>query len=313
MVRMMENQPIKAHSTLPEAPPANIEELRTLLIDITKGVAPIKLGKKARDAMGRILNIQDSSDLLSITSLSERIETNPSTITRLARNLGFRGFGEFQRALLATRLQQPSSFYLNQAQTALMSAEQPIRQRATRLCRENQANIDQFVENFDSVSFENAVSLISKAPRVAIYGIRQFHALAAFLNYGLRLVRSDVSILDANGLGVAEELAAIEKVDVCIVASVAPYSNQVVHVADTAGELGLDVIAITDLASSPLVAPASATIFAPYQSSFIANSITSFFAVAECLINATAASNATQTEQALIDRQNLFKRLRIEG
>lgn len=306
------NQPIKAPSNPPEKLPANIEEMRTLLIDITKGVAPMRLGKKARDALGRILDVQDSSDLLSITSLSERIDTNPSTITRLARSLGYGGFGAFQKALLATRLQQPSSFYLNQAQSLRSSAEQPVRQRVTRLCRENQANIDHFVDNFDADSFEKAVSLIVAAPRVAIFGIRQFHALAAFLAYGLRLVRSDVSVLDANSLGVAEELAAMGRADLCIVASVAPYSTQVVHVADAACALGLDVIAITDLASSPLVASASTAIFAPHQSSFVSNSITSYFAVAECLINGAAASNSAQTEQALIDRQNLIKRLNIE-
>jgi len=312
MKKKKDSQPIKADSRIHEAPPANAEELRALLIEITKGNAAIHLGMKSRDALGRILDIQDSTDLLSITTLSERIDTNPSTITRLAKSLGYQGFGTFQKALLATRLQQPVSFYLNKAQSAISSAEQPIKQRAAQLCHENQANIDHFVENFDSSSFERAVELISNAPRVVIYGIRQFHSLAAFLTYGLRLIRSDVSILDANSLGVAEEIGAMKKDDVCIVASVAPYSTQVVRAANVAHERGLNVIAITDLASSPLVANASASIFAPHQSSFISNSITSFFAVAECLINAIAASNSAQTEQALIDRQELIKRLRIE-
>lgn len=303
---------IKAKPKLPDAPPANIEELRALLIDITRGQASRSLGTKARDAFGKILDVQDSTDLLSITTLSERIDTNPSTITRLAKALGYSGFGPFQKALLATRLQQPGSFYLNQAQSVISNADQPIKQRAAQLCHENQANIDHFVENFDTESFEAAVELIAQAPRVTIYGIRQFHSLAAFLTYGLRLIRTDVNILDANGLGVAEEIGAMHAGDVCIVASVAPYSSQVVFAAQVAHEQGLDVIAITDFASSPLISNAKASIFAPHRSSFISNSITSFFAVAECVINAVAATNSEQTEQALIDRQNLIKRLNIE-
>ena len=113
-------------------------------------------------------------------------------------------------------------------------------------------------------------------------------------------------------MGVAEEIGAMSANDVCIVVSVAPYSSQVVLTAQVASEQGVNVIAITDLASSPLISNAKASIFVPHQSSFISNSITSYFAVAECIINAVAASNSKNTEKALIARQDLIKRLNIE-
>lgn len=295
-----------------KTPPANHEGLRALLIEITKGTAELRLGSKAREAFGKILEVQDQTDLLSITALSERIGTNPSTITRLAKALGYPGFGAFQKALLTTRQQQQESFYLQRGRSVISTADQPIKQRAAQLCHENQANIDHFIDAFDAQSFEKAVNLISEARRVTVYGVRQFHALASFLTYGLRLIRSDVSLLDANGLGVAEEIAAMQAGDLCIVASVAPYSSQVVFAADVAKEHGLDVTAITDLASSPLIAHAEAAILVPHQSSFVSNSITSYFAVAECLINAVAATHSERTEQALVSRQNLIKRLKIE-
>ncbi|WP_158270885.1 MurR/RpiR family transcriptional regulator [Thalassorhabdomicrobium marinisediminis] len=312
MPKETDRRPLKARNSPPEAPPATIEDLRALLIDITQGAQP-RLGPKARAAFGRILDVQNSTDLLSITTLSERIDTNPSTITRLAKALGYSGFGDFQKALLSTRLRQRGSFYLNQAQSVISSADQPVAQRAASLCRENQANIDQFIDSFDATAFETAVRLISEAPRVTIYGIRQFHSLAAFLTYGLRLIRSDVTLLNGNGLGVAEEIGAMSAGDLCIVASVAPYSTQVADAARIAHEQGLNVIALTDLASSPLVSHAAASIFVPHQSSFISNSITSYFAAAECIINAVAAANSEQTEKALITRQDLFKRLSIES
>ncbi len=312
MAKKKDSPLIKVHSIQPDPLPANTEDLRALLIDITKGRSQVNLGRKSQVALGRILDVQDSNHLLSITTLSEQIDTNPSTITRLARALGYQGFGAFQKALLATRLQQPATFYLDQAQVALSGAEQPVKQRAAQLCHENQANIEHFVHNFDTINFNKAIDLIANAPRIAVYGIRQFHALAAFLVYGLRLIRSDVVVLNANSLGVAEEIAAMDRGDVCIVASVAPYSIQVVEAANVAHERGLNVVAITDFASSPLVVSASTSIFAPHQSSFISNSITSYFAVAECLINAVAATNSKQAEQAVADRQKLIERMNIE-
>ncbi|MCR9215523.1 MAG: MurR/RpiR family transcriptional regulator [Proteobacteria bacterium] len=312
MANSTRSRPTTANNKLPEAPPQSFDELRALLVEITRGKSKVTLGAKARDAFGQILDLQGSSDLLSITSLSEKIGTNPSTITRLARNLGYDNFAAFQKALFASPASQPGAFYLKQAESALSSGDQPVKQLAAQLCHENQANIDRFIETFDTDSFWKAVTLIAEAPRISVYGIRQFHSLAAFLAYGLRLIRTDVSVLDANALGVAEEIAAMRRGEVCVVASVSPYSSDVVKVARVAAEEGIDVVAITDRASSPLVTHAKAALFAPHQSSFISNSITSYFAVAECLINAVAAATAEEAKAALTERQQLIERMKIE-
>lgn len=312
MANKTQTQPTTAKDKLPKSPPETVEDLRALLVDITRGSSEVKLGAKARDAFGQVLDLLGSADLLSITSLSEKIGTNPSTITRLARSLGYENFSAFQKVLFAGPVVQPGAYYLRRAESALSSGDQPAQQRAVQLCHENQANIERFIESFDSESFVTAVNLIASAPRVGIFGIRQFHSLAAFLVYGLRLIRSDVFVLDANSLGVAEEIASMQPGDVCLVASVAPYSSHVVHVAKTAAEEGINVIALTDRPSSPLVTHARTAILAPHQSSFITNSITCYFAIAECLINAVASHIPTAAKAALTERQQLIQRMKIE-
>lgn len=293
-------------------PPSSVEGLRALLVAITRGESEVVLGKKAREALGLILDLHGSPDLLSITKLSERVGTNPSTVTRLARNIGYEGFGEFQKVLFGSASAVPGAFYLNKMQDALTNADSTTKQRAAQLCHENQVNIDRFIESFDTEGFDKAVELITTAPRVCVCGIRQLHSLAAFLVYGLRLIRRDVAVLNANALGAAEELSAMERGDVCIVATVAPYSREVVRIARAASETGLSVIALTDLASSPLVNYAEATLFASHQSSFISNSITSYFAVAECLINAAALVSPEKTKRTLKAREISIDRLDIE-
>src|SRR5699024_1412133 len=127
------------------------------------------------------------------------LSVHPSTITRLARRLGYPGFPAFQQVLLSASMRRPGEFYSQQAGTAL-SADGSTRSQIRRLCLENQTNIARFIEELDLAGFETAVDLLTKAPRVAIHGIRQFHAVAGFLVYGLRMIRSDVSLLDANNL-----------------------------------------------------------------------------------------------------------------
>ncbi|MFZ1470534.1 MAG: MurR/RpiR family transcriptional regulator [Paracoccaceae bacterium] len=297
---------------IPANPPDTLAQLRALMLAIARGESAISLGPKARDALGRILDLTGSPALLSITALAEVLGVNPSTLTRLAHSLGYTGFPAFQKVLLSASMAMAGDFYSRQAQAALASGSNTT-SRAAQLCRENQANIDRFVEQFDAKAFDTAVDLIMSAPRVAVYGIRQFHALAAFLVYGLRMIRSDVMLLDANSLGLAEGLALLTPKDAFISASCAPYSRQVIEMAEVAQGLGLSTVAITDRTSSPLVGSSRAAILVNHDSSFISNSIGAFMVAAECLINACATAQPDQTRKALIERDRMIKALKIES
>ncbi len=295
----------------PSRPPETFEELRALAVAIARGEARVSLGSKARAALGQLLELSGHPVLLSITSLADHLGVNPSTLTRLAHALGYQGFPALQRVLLSASLTAPGIFYARQAEGAL-EAGNSIRGAVTRLCRENQANIDRFVDQFDEAGFAAAVEMIMSAPRVAVHGIRQFHALAGFLAYGLRMIRADVTMLDGNNLGIAEGLASLGPGDVLVSASCAPYSATVIEVANAAREAGIATVAITDLASSPLVPSSRAAVLVGHQSSFISNSIGAFMVAAECLINACAAHRPDETRAALQARAGMIRRLGIE-
>jgi DNA-binding MurR/RpiR family transcriptional regulator len=295
-----------------EAPPATVAELRALMVAITRGEVAVSLGAKAQAALEKILDLQGSPALLSITALADVLEVSPSTLTRLAHSLGYSGFPAFQRVLLSVQLSDPGTFYTRHASAALEGGSGTTRARVAQLCRENQTNIDRFVEQLDTAAFEAAVGKIMSAPRVAVYGIRQFHAMASFVVYGLRMIRSDVTLIDSNSLGIAEGLALLSKGDVLISASCAPYSAQVVEVAETASRIGLTTVAITDRASSPLVGSSQAALLVPHESSFLSNSLGAFIVAAECLINACAAARPEQVRAALQLRDQMIERLGIE-
>lgn len=293
-------------------PPDTVAGLRALMLRISRGESEIALGPKARAALDRILELQGDPALLSITALADKLGVNPSTLTRLARNLGYAGFGAFQQVLLSASMAPPGAFYTRQAQTALQGPDSAGLEGVTRLSRENQANIDRFLSMVDGAQFTRAAEMLAGAPRVMVHGIRQFHAFASFLVYGLRMVRSDVHLLDSNALGVAEGLAALGRGDVLLSASCAPYSVQVAEAARAAAERGVEVIAVTDRANSPLVEPSAVAILVPHETSFLSNSLTTFILVAECLINGCAAQRPAASEAALTERDRMIKRLGIE-
>lgn len=292
-------------------PPETVEALRVLAVAIARGEAPVTLGTKAQDALGRMLDMVGDPVLLSITTLADALGVNPSTLTRLATALGYPGFPGLQQVLLSASMTAPGAFYSRQAAAAL-SGDRSARAAATRLARENQANIDRFIDRFDEAAFEAAVGLIVAAPRVAVHGIRQFHAVASFLVYGLRMIRSDVALLDNGSLGVAEGLAALSPGDVLLSTSCAPYSQQVADAAAVARQSGLATVALTDRPSSPLVATSRAAILVDHGSSFLSNSLGAFVVAAECLINACAAASPDPARTALRQRDRFIAALGIE-
>ncbi len=293
--------------------PQTAEQLRALLVEIKKGNSEIRLGAKAARALGQILELGADQSVLKITTLAKRLDINPSTLTRLARSLGYSAFTELRNVLLSESLSpQPSSFYTLQAQQALQGGEFHLRDRVQRLAAENINNIEYFAHTFDRVEFKQSLELIAAAPRVRIYAIRQFLSMAVFLSYGLGMIRSDVSLLDAPGLGTAEGLAGISENDVLVAFSCSPYSKQVVEVCKAAHTNAISTIAITDRASSPLIEFATHAILVPHQTSFLSNSVTAYTFCVESLINGVATILGDDAETALKRRDKLIAALDIE-
>ncbi|MCL3882442.1 MurR/RpiR family transcriptional regulator [Marivita sp. GX14005] len=294
------------------APPRTLDALRALSLRLGREDAPVRLGPKARHALAGMIELQGDPALLSITALADKLAVNPSTLSRLARNLGYANFGALQTVLLSASLAGPGQFYTNQARAALEGEDVSGLGGIARLCRESQANIDRFLNRSDAETFRGVAAKLSAARRVRVHGIRQFHAVASFLVYGLGMIRSDVALLDAQAGGTAEGLAAMGERDVLVSTSCNPYSAEVVETAKAAAEQGIEVIALTDHANSPLLASARLAILAPHETSFLSNSLSTFIVAAECIINGCAAIDPERSKRALQERDRMIKRLLIE-
>lgn len=292
--------------------PRSADELRGLLVAIKQGRSQINLGSKAADALGQILELGADQSLLTITTLAERLGVNPSTLSRLARNLGYSGFTEFRNILLSENLSPATSFYTQQAQQALQGSDFGLDDRINQLASENTKNIEYFANSFDRNEFGDTVNLLARAPRIRIYAVRQFLSMAMFLSYGLGMIRSDVNLLDAPGLGTAEGLAGMSRGDALVVFSCSPYTKQVIEVCKAAHACGIKTVVVTDRASSPLVAFAKHAIFVPHKTSFLSNSITTFAFCVESLINGTATVLGDAAKGALERRDEMIHTLDIE-
>jgi len=294
--------------------PGTIEELRDLTLRIRRKEIDLALGSKALDVLARLVDTPEQTAVRSISELADGQGVNASTLTRLAKRLGYAGFSDFQSVFRQAIADDERYFYSRQA-GRLMSVTRGEREEVhvlERIGQETKANIDGFLGQTDAETLKRAAALLATAPRVRVHGVRQFHAFASFMVYGLGMLRSDVALLDAPRLGEAEALSQLSPGDLVLVASCAPYTRSVAEVAAVAEKAGLEVIAVTDSRSSPLVPPARHAFFIPHASSFFSNSMGAYIVFCEGLLNLVARELGERAIAALAARERLIGEMGIE-
>ncbi|GIK97496.1 MAG: hypothetical protein BroJett029_17050 [Alphaproteobacteria bacterium] len=294
--------------------PRSIDELREVVLLIRRGQTDISLGDKALDVLAKLVDAPEQTAVRTISELGDLFAVNASTLTRLAKRLGFAGFNEFQNVFRQAIADGGRYFYSRQAGRLLATTpggESDIG-LFERLARETAANVDGFIAQLEAETLNEAAALLARARRVRVHGVRQYHAFASFLAYGLGMLRSDVALLDPAQFGVAEGLAQLDRGDLVVVASCAPYTRSIATVAEVAAARGLDVIAITDTRASPLVQPATHAFFVPHASSFFSNSMGAYIVFCEGLLNLVARKLGRDALAALARREELIADMRIE-
>ncbi|MFM0756314.1 MurR/RpiR family transcriptional regulator [Paraburkholderia strydomiana] len=301
-----------------QVPPRSVDGLRELAILIGRDEAQVSLGGKAHTVLGKLLERPEEVAVRTITDLAASLEVNASTLTRLSTKLGYAGFADFQSVFRDSLAERHRHFYSQQAERLVASSRTHAHDAApevdmvVKLARESIGNVEGFIAQLSPVDLRGAARLIADAKRVRVHGLRQFSALASFVCYGLGMIRTDVGLLDTQGLGVAEGLAQLEPGDVVLVTSVAPYTRSVADAAIAAKDAGLDVIAITDTLASPLVPPARHAFLVPHDSSFFSNSMGAYLVFCEGLMNVVAAHLGKRSLEALERRERLITTLGIE-
>ncbi len=290
-------------------PPHNLDSLKRLLADLENKEAPIRLGAQSRRVLTAMLENPDQSAIASITELADRFGVNASTLSRLAQRLGLIGFSGLQELFRLELRGSGLHFYSEQATSLIRNADHPALDLLVRLGRQESSNIAAMAEATNPAEFARAAELLARAPRVRIHGMRQFYALSYFLFYGLSMIRPDVATLDAGRQGIADALTPLRPGDVLIVASCFPYTSSIIKTAKIARRHGLDVIALTDFADSPLCSVASCYFCVPNRSLFYSNAMAGFFVLAEALLSEVASRLGDSAISALRCREEMISEL----
>lgn len=148
----------------------------------------------------------------SATELAAEAEVSKATAARFFRRVGYRSFGHARR-------QARAEAHLASPLYALAGVN-PKERATDTLSRHVAADIRNLSETFqlqNARPLAQAASLIAKAPRVRVVGMRNGHFVAQHAAYLLAQLRDGVASLPGSAMTLAEDLASLNKGDVLLV------------------------------------------------------------------------------------------------
>ncbi len=296
-----------------DAPPRTLEQLRSLVARIHTKRASTKLGGRALRALESIVDAPGQMAMSSISEVAAAAGVNASTLTRLSKRLGYRGFNEFQD-VFRHHLYGKGHFYSERARDLLRAPPGQEQPQAIlgRIAQDEAANIAATTDRISGEALQAAAATLIDARRVRTFGARQMYAVAYFMSYGLGMLRSDVTMLAPSEHGLAHGLAQLDVDDVVIIVSCAPYTRVSIETARVAAEQGLRVIALTDSHASPLATVADTAFVCETGGSFFGNSTAALFVVAEALLTVVAEKLGARGLQQLRRREALISEMGVD-
>jgi len=233
----------------------------------------------------------------SMRSVGARAGLTPATLVRFAQHLGFAGWPEL-KAAAADELGLGPEPYGERARALVGRARD--RSLARELFDVHRRNLDA-TEHQSTAKLQGACALLEKARTVHVAGYRACYPIAFSLVYLYRLFRASVYLLDGPGGSLEMQQRAVEKGDVLVVISFAPYSREALQTAEAARAAGARIVALTDSEASPLSLLADQTLLFSIRSPSFFPSAAAGMALAEALIE-LLASRAGKTVVQRIDR-----------
>jgi DNA-binding MurR/RpiR family transcriptional regulator len=266
------------------------------------------LTKSQRKLLDYVLSHEDEAIFLNIEDLAKSAKVSESTVVRLSKALGFKGFPQFQKEL---RLIFRSKL------TTTSRLERTVQKRTGEgdvLYKVLEADMNNIAETLRETSldeFTEFVKAINSARRVAVIGLRSVYSLATFFRVALQFLQKDVWTIEP-GLGdLWDRLLRLKRDDVIIGISFPRYTRETVEVFRFARSKGVKTLAITDSLISPLAQEADHVLTARYQMDSFIESFTAAFSLINALVTAVGISSKRKTLSSLKALEDTLERHRV--
>jgi DNA-binding MurR/RpiR family transcriptional regulator len=232
---------------------SNFDDLRSHIV-ATANELPKKLAQAAHYSLAH----PDDIALGTAASIAKAAGVQPSTLVRLAQQLGFGGFSDYQRVFRG-RLKVRASTYeerLAQLESGAVSPD-PDAALLTGIFNAARQSLESLANTLDGQIFSQAAKMLAKADLIYVVARRRSYPLASHMGYAFSQLGIRAILLDSANHTDMEQLKLAAKKDAAILCSFAPYAPETVSFATSLVSKNVPFLAITDSALSPLAGTAT--------------------------------------------------------
>lgn len=229
--------------------------------------------------------------LLSVRGLARKLRTDPTTIVRIVRRMGFSGFREFKHYLHELSVAQATS--LEGMQTAVAGGSS-LKAQVRRSFDQDLRNLHNLRSALDSKQVAALARRLHSARRILVLGGDLARTLVFFLEYNLRVLGLPVFSAVTPG-ETTHAVRAICKRDLVIAISFQRGLRQTVEGLRQARANGAYCVGITNSSISPIARFAHQFFLIPVEASF-----TYSYVAPMALMNALLVACASHRQRATL-------------
>lgn len=205
------------------------------------------LTSKRQEIIRPILENPREYVLLSVRAMARRLNTDPATIVRIVRGLGFPSYRDFQHHLHALSIAFASPVDSMMSTPGDSSISAVIQESLTRSAK----NLQALKNSLDAVRLSKVAKRLYDARRVIAFAADSAAILAEYLEYHLSIVGVSIVAVTSAG-GMTHLPRVVTKRDVVIAISFQRGLRQTVEGAQQARAHGAYCIGVSDTYLSPL-------------------------------------------------------------
>jgi len=264
-----------------------------------------RLSPQLKQAARYVIDHPDDVALYSMRQLAAHADVHPSTMVRLAREMGFDGHAGFQEPFQERLRSKPKISYVGGARdlqarggsgnTSSLVAEMfQLEGHAFKVLSQGQ--------NPDDIA--KAADILCGARNIFAVGVRSMYPVAFYFHYACRMFTDNVHLVGGHGGTFADQLRGVRAGDVVLATSFSPYTRNTVRAVDYALDHGARIVAVTDSTVSPITrGKDTVTLIVGKESPSLFHSIVPAMAVIEALVMLMIARGGTGAIEALQDSE----------
>ncbi len=256
---------------------ADVEEIEALIGQRFNSLSP-----RQQQAARYIVDNPEEIALRSMRAVAGRAGVDPSTMVRLAQDLGFSGYDDM-RECYRRKLMVGAGTWSGRLQKIRSRKDANAATPVTEIIEQGQRNLEKTFSAETIAALESAKQLLSQSRQFYVVGLRSMFPAAFYLHYACQMVNTKSVLLTGTGGTFADSLRYAARDDVVLAFSCRPYASDAVRTVEFMKRLGGKAIAITDSKVSPIAKLSDVVVIASNASTSLLPTVIPFMAIAEAL------------------------------